>query len=106
MHSSSAEKRSCVTIQHSVGVDEVGRGRLDINYEEEEMRNVMRKTLVTAGIAVALVVGPGVGMANAAPTQLIPPVPEVPVALPELPLSAPADLATPLLEGVLGLLAI
>jgi hypothetical protein len=85
----------------------VGRGRLDINYEEEEMRNVMRKTLVTAGIAVALVVGPGVGMANAAPTQLIPPIPELPVsAVPELPVSAPTDLATPLLEGLRAILAI
>jgi hypothetical protein len=37
------------------------------------MRNVMRKTLVTVGIAAALAVGPGVGMANAAPTQLVPP---------------------------------
>jgi hypothetical protein len=36
------------------------------------MRNVWRKTLVTAGIAVALAVGPGVGMANAAPLQIQP----------------------------------
>jgi hypothetical protein len=41
------------------------------------MRNVMRKTLVTVGIAVALAVGPGVGMANAAPLQM-PTLPEVP----------------------------
>jgi hypothetical protein len=40
------------------------------------MRNVWRKTLVTAGIAVALGIGPGVGLANAQ-------VPEV--ALPEVP---------------------
>jgi hypothetical protein len=38
------------------------------------MRNTWRKTLVTVGIAVALAVGPGIGMANAAPLQL----PEVP----------------------------
>jgi hypothetical protein len=36
------------------------------------MRNVMRKTLVTVGIAVALAVGPGIGMANAAPLQVQP----------------------------------
>jgi hypothetical protein len=36
------------------------------------MRNVWRKTLVTAGIAVALAVGPGVGMANATPLQIQP----------------------------------
>jgi hypothetical protein len=51
------------------------------------MRNVWRKALVTGGIAVALMVGPGVGMASAAPLQLpIPPLPEVPLPqLPELP---------------------
>ena len=32
----------------------------------------MRKTLVTVGIAVALMVGPGIGMANAAPLQIQP----------------------------------
>jgi hypothetical protein len=42
------------------------------------MRNVMRKTLVTVGIAVALAVGPGIGMANAAPTQL-PTIPGLPI---------------------------
>jgi hypothetical protein len=35
------------------------------------MRNVL-KTLATVGIAVALAVGPGVGMANAAPLQIQP----------------------------------
>jgi hypothetical protein len=65
----------------------------------------MRKTLVTAGIAVALVVGPGIGMANAAPTQLptipelpIPAVPEVPV--PALPVPALPALALPALPGL------
>jgi hypothetical protein len=43
----------------------VGRGRININQKVEEMRNVGRKTFVTAGIAVALAVGPGVGMASA-----------------------------------------
>jgi hypothetical protein len=68
----------------------------------------MRKTLVTVGIAVALVVGPGIGMANAAPTQIptipelpIPAVPEVPVpALPELPVPALPALALPALPGL------
>jgi hypothetical protein len=32
----------------------------------------MRKTLVTVGITVALMVGPGIGMANAAPLQIQP----------------------------------
>ncbi len=36
------------------------------------MHNVWRKTLVTVGIAVALMVGPGIGMANAAPLQIQP----------------------------------
>jgi hypothetical protein len=64
-----------------------------------KVRNVMRKTLVTAGIAVALAVGPGIGMANAAPTQLpIPPLPEVPLpALPEVPVPALPELALPAL---------
>jgi hypothetical protein len=63
----------------------------------------MRKTLVTVGIAVALVVGPGVGMANAQ----LPTIPELPIpAVPELPVPAVGDLATPVVEGVLGLLAI
>ena len=56
----------------------------------------MRKTLVTAGIAVALTVGPGIGMANAAPTQL--PIPEVPipeVPIPELPIPQLPQLAIP-----------
>ena len=35
------------------------------------MRN-WRKALATVGIAVALAVGPGVGMANAAPLQIQP----------------------------------
>jgi hypothetical protein len=63
------------------------------------MRKVWRKTLATVGIAVALAVGPGIGMANAAPTQiqpaqvapppgeLLPPIPEAP-ALPALGLGA------------------
>ena len=52
------------------------------------MRNVMRKTLVTVGIAVALMVGTGIGVANAAP-MVIPelPIPELPIPeLPELPI--------------------
>jgi hypothetical protein len=36
------------------------------------MRNAWRKTLVTGGIAVALAVGPGVGLANGAPLQIQP----------------------------------
>ncbi len=66
------------------------------------MRNVMRKTLVTAGIAVALAVGPGIGMANAAPTQLpIPAIPEVPVpALPAVPLPELALPALPTLPAL------
>ena len=36
------------------------------------MRNVWRKTVVSVGIAVALMVGPGIGMANAAPLQIQP----------------------------------
>jgi hypothetical protein len=36
------------------------------------MRNVWRKTLVAVGIAVALMVGPGIGMASAAPLQMAP----------------------------------
>jgi hypothetical protein len=42
------------------------------------MRHVWRKTLVTGGIAVALMVGPGIGMANAAPLQIQPTMPELP----------------------------
>jgi hypothetical protein len=34
------------------------------------MRNLWRKSIVTGGIAVALMAGPGIGMANAAPLQL------------------------------------
>jgi hypothetical protein len=56
---------------------------------EEEMCNVWRKTLVTVGIAATLMVGPGIGMANAAPLQLQPtqieelldPIPEMLEAL-------------------------
>jgi hypothetical protein len=60
-----AARSACVTIRHPIEVDVVGRGRININQKVEEMRNVGRKTFVTAGIAVALAVGPGVGMANA-----------------------------------------
>jgi hypothetical protein len=49
------------------------------------MRNV-RKTLVTVGIAVALAVGPGVGMANAAPLQVQPTQPPSAVPPDVLPL--------------------
>jgi hypothetical protein len=74
--------------------------------KEEEMRNVWRKTLVTAGIAVALAVGPGVGMANAAPLQLPalvpPPADLVPAPVDVLPL----DLVTVVSETVLGLLPV
>jgi hypothetical protein len=71
------------------------------------MRNVLRKTLVTVGIAAALAVGPGVGMANAAPTlmptQIVPPVADyVPPPADVLPL----DIATVLTETALGLLAV
>jgi hypothetical protein len=59
------------------------------------MRNVWRKALVTVGIVAALAVGPGVGMANAAPTQ----IPELPI--PELPVPE-----LPVLDSLLGLLAI
>jgi hypothetical protein len=53
------------------------------------MRNVW-KTLATVGIAVALAVGPGIGMANAAPLlphpELLPPDLLPPDLLPGLPL--------------------
>jgi hypothetical protein len=48
------------------------------------MRNVGRKTLVAVGIAVALAVGPGVGMANAQP-PLLPPIPDLSTLIPTLP---------------------
>jgi hypothetical protein len=43
--------------------------------KESEMRNVWRKALVTAGIVVALGIGPGVGLANAQVPAV--PLPEV-----------------------------
>jgi hypothetical protein len=42
------------------------------------MHNVWRKTMVTVGIAVALMVGPGIGMANAVPLQIQPTQAELP----------------------------
>jgi hypothetical protein len=67
------------------------------------MRNVMRKTLVTVGIAAALAVGPGVGMANAAPTQLVPPVADL---VPPPADVVPLDLAPTLVDAALALVAI
>ena len=68
------------------------------------MRNVWRKTLVTVGITVAVTVGPGVGMANAAPTQLpIPPITDLIGQLPEMPEGGLPDVS-PLFEGLQGLL--
>jgi hypothetical protein len=58
------------------------------------MRNVWRKTVVSVGIAVALMVGPGIGIANAAPLQIQP----TQVEAPELPIEDLVDPVTELLE--------
>ncbi len=60
----------------------------------------MRKTLVTVGITVALMVGPGIGMANA---QVLPPVGDyVPPPAEVLPI----NLVPTLTDTLLGLLPV
>ena len=61
------------------------------------MRNVWRKILVTVGIAVALAVGPGIGMANAAPLQIQPTQMELPDLEPLLEIH---ELLEPVLESM------